>query len=181
MLIVAVQFLQSLINLWWKFLLSGKNPPNSSWFYTVIDCALFAIIGWHFHFYQLLAFELFFMLVALGLFSRKLKKMHYVFIGVVVAVVFLLNTINPVTTSELLAVIFFILTVYFWANNKRRLGWIFIIPGHLFLIYALVSKGAWIIVVAQIISLVLAIRGIKNSKSLPSSSEVSSSETFQKP
>ncbi len=93
--------------------------------------------------------------------------MHYVFIGVVVAVVYLLNTINPVTTLELIAVIFFILTVYFWANNKRRLGWIFIIPGHLFLIYALVSKGAWIIVVAQIVSLMLAIRGIKNSKPLP--------------
>lgn len=172
MVIAIVQVIQSLMNLWWKFLLSGKNPPNSSWFYTTIDCALFAIIGWHFQLYQLLAFELFFMLVALGLFSRKLKKLHYVFIGIVVAVVYLLNTINPVTTLELIAVIFFILTVYFWANNKRRLGWIFIIPGHLFLLYALVSKGAWIIVVAQIISLILAIRGTKNSKPLPSSSEV---------
>jgi hypothetical protein len=172
MLIGIIQVIQSLMNLWWKFLLSGKNPPHSSWLYTTIDCALFIFIGWHFQLYQLLTFELFFMFVALGLFSRKLKKLHYVFIGIFVTAVYLLNTINPVTTLELLAVFFFILAVYFWANNKRRLGWIFIIPGHLFLLYALVSKGAWIIVVAQLISLVLAIRGIKNSKPVSSSSEV---------
>lgn len=163
-MIIFIQVIQSLINLWWKFLLSSKNPPNSSWLYTTIDCAFFALIGWHFQLYQLVAFELFFMLVALGLFSRKLKRLHYIFIGIIVAVVYLLNTINPVTTLELIAVIFFIFTVYFWANGKRHLGWIFIIPGHLFLLYTLISKDAWIIVVAQVISLLLAIRGIKNSR-----------------
>lgn len=163
-IILAIQVVQSVINLWWKFLLSGKNPPNSSWLYTAIDTALFAVVGWHLQLYQLVAFELFFCLVALGLFSRKLKKLHYIFIGIIVLLVYFLNTINPVTTVELIAVIFFILTVYFWANNKRKLGWIFIIPGHLFLIYALVSKGAWIILIAQVISLLFAIRGIRNSK-----------------
>lgn len=163
-LIGIAQVIESLINLWWKFLFSGKKPPNSSWLYTIIDTALFSVIGLYFHLYQLTAFELFFMLVALGLFSKKLQKLHYIFIAIVVFIVYLLNTINPVTTFELIAVFFFILAVYFWANNQRRLGWIFIIPGHFFLLYVLLSKGIYIVAIAQVISLVLAIRGIKNSK-----------------
>ncbi len=170
LIVTIFQVLQSIANLWWKFLLSSKNPPNSSWLFTVIDTALFSVIGIYFGLYQLLAFELFFMLVAFGLFSRKLQKLHYIAVGVIVAIVYALNTINPVTTLELIAVLFFILAVYSWANKKMRLGWIFIIPGHLFLLYVVVVKGAYIVAVAQFISLILAIRGIRNSKADSSTS-----------
>lgn len=162
-LVGIVQIIQSLVNLWWKFLLSSKNPPNSSWLFTVCDTVLFTIVGLYLGLYSLVAFELFFMFVALGLFSRTLHKLHYAVVGIIVSVVYLLNTINPVTTLELVAVGFFILAVYFWANKKMRWGWIAIIPGHLFLLIVLISKGAWIVVVAQVISLLLAIRGIKNT------------------
>jgi hypothetical protein len=172
MFIIIVQVIQSLTNLWWKFLLSSKNPPSSSWLYTAIDTGLFAIIGLYFELYQLLAFELFFMFVAIGLFSKKLHKLHYITIGIIVGAIYLLNTINPVTTLELLAVLFFILAIYFWANNKMRLGWIFILPGHLLLGYVLLSKGAVIIAVAQIISVIFAVRGIVNSKSLKTEKKV---------
>lgn len=172
LVITIVQIIQSLINLWWKFLLSSKNPQNSSWLYTAIDTGLFAIISLYFGLYQLLAFELFFMFVAIGLFSKKLHKLHYITIGIIVGAIYLLNTINPVTTLELLAVLFFILAVYFWANSKMRLGWIFILPGHLFLAYVLLSKGAVIIAVAQIISVIFAVRGIVNSKSLKTEKKV---------
>jgi hypothetical protein len=87
-------------------------------FFTVIDTALFSVVGLYFKLYQLLAFELFFMLVALGLFSRKLQRLHYIVIGVIVSIVYALNTINPVTTLELVAVLFFILAVYFWAKQE---------------------------------------------------------------
>lgn len=172
LIVTLVQIIQSMVNLWWKFLLSGKNPPNSSWFFTVIDTALFSVVGLHFKLYQLLAFELFFMLVALGLFSKKLQRLHYIVIGIIVAIVYALNTINPVTTLELIAVFFFILAVYFWANKKMRLGWIFIIPGHIFILIVLASKGAYIIAAAQLISLILAVRGIKNSKSIKESTNI---------
>ena len=107
MFIIIVQVIQSLTNLWWKFLLSSKNPPSSSWLYTAIDTGLFAIIGLYFELYQLLAFELFFMFVAIGLFSKKLHKLHYITIGIIVGAIYLLNTINPVTTLELLVVLFY--------------------------------------------------------------------------
>lgn len=165
--ITILQFIQSGTNLWWKFLLSSKKTPRVSWLITAIDTGLFALISLYFELYQLLAFELFFMFVAIGLFSKKLHKLHCIVLAFVIFLIYVLNTINPLTTLEFIVVIFFILAVYFWANKKKQLGWIFIFPGHLLLCYVLFSKGVWIMGIAQAISLVLAIRGIKNSKPVP--------------
>lgn len=154
--------ISGVLNIIWKYKMSGIKEVKSSWFYSSLDAALAAGICYHLKMYQLSAFEGFFAIVSILKLSDYIKGMHLLVIGLMTVLIFILNTINPLTQIELGSVVLFVLFIYFMMNKQKSLSFLFLAIGNIGLIYILYEKGTYVFLVFQIISLFLAIRGVIN-------------------
>ena len=159
--------LSGLFNLTWKYKMGSKVEPARSWLWTVLDASLSAWICYVLQMYQLSVFEAFWAIIALLKLADKINGLHLGILAIIIAVVFALNEINPLTNIELISTVFFILCVYSLINKKKALAFLLLGIGNIGMIYILYYKfihgdHVGIFLIVQTISLVLAARGIVN-------------------
>lgn len=158
--------LQTITNAFWKYGMSSKQEANYSWKISALDGIFTIYMSIHLHMYQLLALEVFFLIVSLLKLTDKLKTLHFFSLLIVICIIYVLNTINPIKTLELLAVVFFLLCIYCLVNKNKFYAFLFLSIGSSILIKVLYEKDSTIFLISQIISVVLAIRGMWNYKNL---------------
>ncbi len=110
----------------------------------------------------------FIVLMLYGLVKNKTQRVENtinIFIGVFCLILGYLSFAGLLTALELISSITPLMSIYYLAKNKNKTGWILMVITCIITTYVVFEKGQFIFTAYQVVSLLLAIYGLKKSYS----------------
>ncbi len=146
-----------------------KNDKKIAWIIgiiaSVISIFYFYLIGLNIY----AGLEIgFIVLMLYGLTKRKTQRVEnfiIIFMGVFCLFLAYLSFVGFLTLLELVSSITPLISIYYLAKNKNKTGWIFMVITCLITTFVVFEKGQVIFATYQVISLLLALYGLKKSYS----------------
>ncbi len=110
----------------------------------------------------------FIVLMLYGLTKQKTQKVEnfiVIFMGIFCLILAYLSFVGVLTVLELISSITPLMSIYYLAKDKLKIGWILMVITCLITTFVVFEKGQIIFALYQVISLLLALYGLKKSYS----------------